>query len=107
MPSTSGRSHKTLLSGKRSTDTATRVLLSCFHLPSLDNPGYLAKLHSELKAAQVEMFSLLIDEGDIVLSLAQRRAGKDFGIDDIARGTLRVGNNLVENIRKLKFILVA
>src|SRR5450432_890749 len=36
-----------------------------FHLPSLD-PGYLTELHSELTAAQVELFSLLIDDGDIV-----------------------------------------
>ena len=36
-----------------------------FHLPSLD-PGYLAELHSELNAAQIELFSLLIDDGDIV-----------------------------------------
>jgi Xylose isomerase-like TIM barrel len=36
-----------------------------FHLPSLD-PGYLAELHSELHAAQIELFSLLIDDGDIV-----------------------------------------
>jgi sugar phosphate isomerase/epimerase len=36
-----------------------------FHLPSLD-PGYLAELHAALQAAQVELFSLLIDDGDIV-----------------------------------------
>ena len=41
------------------------------------------------------------------LSFPQRRACKDFGIDDIARGSLRVGDNLVENIGKLEFILVA
>jgi hypothetical protein len=49
-------------------------------------------------------------EGDVApisstrqLSFPQRRADKDFGIDDIARGTLRVGNDLVENIGKLEF----
>lgn len=36
-----------------------------FHLPSLD-PGYLADLRAALQAAQVELFSLLIDDGDIV-----------------------------------------
>ena len=41
------------------------------------------------------------------LSFPQHRACKDFGIDDIARGTLRVGDDLVENIGKLDFILVA
>src|SRR6266849_4298038 len=41
------------------------------------------------------------------LSFPRRRACKDFGIDDIARGTLRVGDDLVENIGKLEFILVA
>lgn len=35
-----------------------------FHLPSLDR-GYLAELRSALEAAHVELFSLLIDDGDI------------------------------------------
>jgi sugar phosphate isomerase/epimerase len=43
-----------------------RTLELChFHLPSLD-PGYLAELQAELQAAQVELFSLLIDDGDII-----------------------------------------
>jgi sugar phosphate isomerase/epimerase len=42
-----------------------RTLELChFHLPSLD-PGYLAELRAALQAAQVELFSLLIDDGDI------------------------------------------
>ena len=35
-----------------------------FHVPSLDK-GYLNELHGALKAADVELFSLLIDNGDI------------------------------------------
>lgn len=35
-----------------------------FHLPSLDNT-YLTELRSALEAAHVELFSLLIDDGDI------------------------------------------
>ena len=35
-----------------------------FHIPSLDK-GYLNELRSALKAANVELFSLLIDHGDI------------------------------------------
>src|SRR5947209_5352735 len=35
-----------------------------FHLPSLDK-GYLAELRGALAAAHVELFSLLIDDGDI------------------------------------------
>lgn len=35
-----------------------------FHLPSLDQ-GYLAELRGALQDANVELFSLLIDEGDI------------------------------------------
>ncbi len=35
-----------------------------FHLPRLDK-GYLTELRSTLQAAHVELFSLLIDEGDI------------------------------------------
>lgn len=35
-----------------------------FHIPSLDT-GYLTELRSALQAANVELFSLLIDEGDI------------------------------------------
>jgi sugar phosphate isomerase/epimerase len=43
-----------------------RTLEIChFHLSSLD-PGYLAELRAALQAAQVELFSLLIDDGDIV-----------------------------------------
>ncbi len=36
-----------------------------FHLPSLD-AGYLLELRAEIQAARVELFSLLIDDGDIV-----------------------------------------
>jgi sugar phosphate isomerase/epimerase len=35
-----------------------------FHLPSLDK-GYLAELRAALEAAHVELFSLLVDEGDM------------------------------------------
>ncbi|EFH81503.1 sugar phosphate isomerase/epimerase family protein [Ktedonobacter racemifer] len=35
-----------------------------FHLPTLD-PGYLGELRAALEAAQVELFSLLVDDGDI------------------------------------------
>ena len=35
-----------------------------FHLPSID-PGYLGELRASLQTAQVELFSLLIDEGDV------------------------------------------
>jgi sugar phosphate isomerase/epimerase len=43
-----------------------RTLELChFHLPSLD-AGYLAELRAALQAAEVELFSLLIDDGDIV-----------------------------------------
>ncbi len=35
-----------------------------FHLPSLDT-GYLTELRGALQAANVELFSLLVDEGDI------------------------------------------
>ena len=35
-----------------------------FHIPSLDR-GYLNELRSELKAANVDLFSVLIDHGDI------------------------------------------
>ena len=35
-----------------------------FHLPRLDK-GYLTELRSALQAANVELFSLLVDEGDI------------------------------------------
>src|SRR6266567_9478904 len=49
----------------RLTAFGIRTLELCyFHLPSLD-PGYLAELHAALQAAQVELFSLLIDDGDI------------------------------------------
>ena len=43
-----------------------RILELChFHLPRLDS-GYLAELRAALQAAQVELFSLLIDDGDII-----------------------------------------
>ncbi len=35
-----------------------------FHLPSID-PGYLSELRASLQAAHVELFSLLIDDGDV------------------------------------------
>jgi sugar phosphate isomerase/epimerase len=35
-----------------------------FHLPSLD-PGYLTELRGALQTAKVELFSFLVDEGDI------------------------------------------
>lgn len=35
-----------------------------FHLPSID-PGYLSELRASLQSAQVELFSLLIDDGDV------------------------------------------
>jgi len=35
-----------------------------FHLPSLD-PGYLAELRQAIVAAGVELFSLLVDDGDV------------------------------------------
>jgi hypothetical protein len=35
-----------------------------FHLPSID-PGYLSELRASLQEAHVELFSLLIDDGDI------------------------------------------
>lgn len=35
-----------------------------FHLPSLD-PGYLSELRASLESAHVELFSLLIDDGDV------------------------------------------
>jgi sugar phosphate isomerase/epimerase len=35
-----------------------------FHLPSLDT-GYLTELRDTLQAANVELFSLLVDEGDV------------------------------------------
>ncbi len=42
----------------------TTLEICHFHLPSLDR-GYLAEVRSALQAAQIELFSLLIDEGDL------------------------------------------
>lgn len=42
----------------------TTLEICHFHLPSLDS-GYLSELRSALQAAQIELFSLLIDEGDL------------------------------------------
>jgi hypothetical protein len=43
----------------------TTLEICHFHLPSLDS-GYLAELRAALADANVELFSLLIDSGDIV-----------------------------------------
>lgn len=45
-----------------------------FHLPTLDQ-GYLTELRATLQAAQVELFSLLVDEGDIT---HPRNAARDL-----------------------------
>jgi hypothetical protein len=42
----------------------TTLEICHFHLPNLDT-GYLSELRSALQAANIELFSLLIDEGDI------------------------------------------
>jgi sugar phosphate isomerase/epimerase len=42
----------------------TTLEICHFHLPDLDT-GYLSELRSALQAANIELFSLLIDEGDI------------------------------------------
>jgi sugar phosphate isomerase/epimerase len=42
----------------------TTLEICHFHLPDLDT-GYLTELRSALQAAKIELFSLLIDEGDI------------------------------------------
>ncbi|MBC8076089.1 MAG: TIM barrel protein, partial [Chloroflexales bacterium] len=43
-----------------------------FHLPSTE-PEYLAELRAALTAADVELFSILIDTGDISSADAERR----------------------------------
>lgn len=43
-----------------------------FHLPSTE-PAYLAELRAALTAADVELFSILIDTGDIASADAERR----------------------------------
>jgi sugar phosphate isomerase/epimerase len=49
--------------------------LSVYHLPSIDN-GYLAELRSAFDDAQVELFQLLIDTGDVdCVDPEQREAG--------------------------------
>jgi hypothetical protein len=42
----------------------TTLEICHFHLPNLD-PGYLSELRAALQSANIELFSLLIDEGDI------------------------------------------
>ncbi len=42
----------------------TTLEICHFHLPTLDT-GYLSELRSALQAAHIELFSLLIDEGDL------------------------------------------
>ena len=42
----------------------TTLEICHFHLPDLDT-GYLSELRSALQAANIELFSLLIDEGDL------------------------------------------
>lgn len=53
----------------------TTVEICHFHLPELDK-SYLSELRSALQASHIELFSLLIDEGDITHPIhAQRDLG--------------------------------
>ena len=63
---THGRGEISLLEvPARVTEFGINTLELChFHVPSLDN-GYLNELRGALEAANVELFSLLIDNGDI------------------------------------------
>jgi len=76
-------------------------------MPSL---GHRDTLHYwQLIEAQMEYQRRFLEalDRDGRLSFPQRRACQDFAIDHIARGALRVGDDLVENIGTLAFILVA
>lgn len=50
----------------------TTLEICHFHLPSLDQ-GYLSELRTELQKANVELFSLLIDSGDITYPVHAER----------------------------------